>query len=120
MEVLVDVRAWPTSRIAHFKREEMEKWLAKSGIGYVWLGKELGGYRPGGYERYMETTDFEKGIQNLISIAASKRVCICCKERDPRYCHRRFIVRRLLREGFTVIHIIKLGRAYEAKLLTEV
>jgi len=52
-QVLVDVRSFPTSKVEHFKKEKMEKWLPHHGIEYVWLGKELGGYRRGGYKRHM-------------------------------------------------------------------
>ncbi|MEM2691803.1 MAG: DUF488 domain-containing protein, partial [Candidatus Bathyarchaeia archaeon] len=27
IQVLVDIRSFPTSKIEHFKREQMEKWL---------------------------------------------------------------------------------------------
>jgi uncharacterized protein (DUF488 family) len=48
IEALVDVRSFPTSKIEHFKKEQMEKWLPKHGVEYLWFGKELGGYRHGG------------------------------------------------------------------------
>ncbi len=41
IQVLVDVRRFPTSRFEHFKKEQIQKWLVKNGIEYVWLGKEL-------------------------------------------------------------------------------
>ena len=47
IQVLADIRSFPTSKIEHFKRENMKKWLHENGIEYVWLGKELGGYRKG-------------------------------------------------------------------------
>ena len=53
IQVIADVRSFPTSKIEHFKKEQMERWLPQYGIEYVWLGKELGGYRPGGYKRHM-------------------------------------------------------------------
>ncbi len=53
IEVLVDVRSFPTSKIEHFKREEMERWLPEHRVEHVWLGKELGGYRLGGYRAYI-------------------------------------------------------------------
>jgi uncharacterized protein (DUF488 family) len=40
IQVLVDVRSFPTSKIEHFKRERMERWLLEYGIEYLWLGKE--------------------------------------------------------------------------------
>ena len=40
IEALVDVRSFPTSKIEHFKREGMEKWLPEHGIEYflAWQG----------------------------------------------------------------------------------
>ena len=49
IEALVDVRRWPSSRkYPHFNREILEKRLRAEGIVYIWLGRELGGYRSGG------------------------------------------------------------------------
>jgi len=108
--ILVDVRSFPTSKIEHFKREEMERWLPKHGIEYVWLGKELGGYRRGGYRRHMRTKPFKEGINKLLEIAALNRTCIMCMEPNPKYCHRRFISAYLERKGVNVLHIISKGQ----------
>lgn len=110
IQVLVDVRSFPTSKIDHFKKENLEKWLPESGIEYVWLGKELGGYRKGGYKRHMRTKLFREGIKKLIEIAFQKRACIMCLEPNPKYCHRRFIAAHLERKGVKVIHIIAKGQ----------
>ncbi|MEM1537116.1 MAG: DUF488 domain-containing protein [Candidatus Bathyarchaeia archaeon] len=110
IQVLVDVRSFPTSKSEHFKRENMEKWLPENGIEYLWLGKELGGYRKGGYEKHMRTKIFREGVKNLLEIAAQKRTCIMCMEVNPKYCHRRFIAAHLERKGVKVIHIIAKGQ----------
>jgi len=52
IEVLIDVRSFPKSKIPTFNREYLEGLLEKEGIGYRFLGKELGGFRKGGYEAY--------------------------------------------------------------------
>jgi len=106
IEVLVDVRSFPTSKIEHFKKEQMEKLLPQHGIEYLWFGKELGGYRRGGYKRHMRTKLFREGIKQLLAIAEKKRTCIMCMEVNPKYCHRRFISAHLERKGIEVIHII--------------
>lgn len=106
IDVLVDVRSFPTSKVEHFKREEMERWLPEYGIEYVWLGKELGGFRRGGYKRHMETELFREGMRKLLDVAERKRTCIMCMERDPKYCHRRFISAHLEQMGAEVVHII--------------
>jgi uncharacterized protein (DUF488 family) len=105
IEVLVDVRSFPTSKIEHFKHEEIERWLPENGIEYIWLGKELGGYRA-----HMRTKLFKEGIQKLLEIAAEKRTCIMCMEPNPKYCHRRFISAHLERKVVKVIHIIMKGQ----------
>ncbi len=110
IQVLVDVRSFPTSKIEHFKREEMERWLPEHGIEYVWLGKELGGYRRGGYKRHIRTKLFREGIKQLLEIAQAKRTCIMCMEVKPKYCHRRFISAHLERKDVKVIHIIEKGQ----------
>ena len=110
IQILVDVRSFPTSKIEHFKREEMEKWLPEHGIEYVWLGKELGGYRRGGYKRHMRTKLFREGTKQLLEIAEAERACIMCMEVKPKHCHRRFISAHLERKGVKVIHIIAKGQ----------
>ena len=111
IQILADIRSFPTSKIEHFKREEMEHWLPENGIEYVWLGKELGGYRKGGYKRHMRTKLFREGVQKLLELAKQKRTCIMCMEKNPKYCHRRFLSAYLERKGVEVIHIIEKGQA---------
>lgn len=110
IQVLVDVRSFPTSKIEHFKKEQIEKWLPEHGIEYAWLGKELGGYRRGGYKKHMRSKLFREGIKQLLDIAKAKRTCIMCMEVSPKYCHRRFISPHLERKGVEVIHIIAKGQ----------
>jgi uncharacterized protein (DUF488 family) len=110
IQVLADVRSFPTSKIEHFKRENMEKWLPEHGIEYFWLGKELGGYRRGGYKAHMRTKLFKEGIVKLLEMASRKRTCIMCMEANPKYCHRRFISMHLERKGVKVVHIITKGQ----------
>ena len=110
IEVLVDVRRFPTSKVEYFKREPMEQWLPEQGIEYVWLGEELGGYRHGGYKAYMRTKLFKDGIKRLSEIAKQKRTCIMCMEPNPKYCHRRFISAYLESKDLKVVHIIANGQ----------
>ena len=111
IEVLADIRSFPTSKIEHFKKENLEKWLPENGVEYVWLGKELGGYRKSGYKRHMRTKLFREGVQKLLEIAKRKRTCMMCMEKNPKYCHRRFLSAYLERKGVEVIHIIEKGQA---------
>jgi len=110
IEVLADVRRFPTSKVEHFKREAMGQWLSEQRIEYVWLGEELGGYRHGGYKAYMRTRLFKGGIERLSEIARQKRTCMMCLEPNPKYCHRRFISAYLESEDIKVAHIIAKGQ----------
>lgn len=110
IEVLVDVRRFPTSKVEHFRKEAMEQRLPEQGIEYVWLGEELGGYRHGGYKAYMRTELFKDGTKRLSEIASQKRTCIMCMEPNPKYCHRRFISAYLESEDTKVAHIIAKGQ----------
>lgn len=110
IQVLIDIRRFPTSKIEHFKKEQMQKWLSEHGIEYIWLGNELGGYRQGGYKKHMRTKLFKEGVKKLCGLAASKRVCLMCMEKNPKYCHRRFISTNLERKGAKLIHIIEKGQ----------
>ncbi len=114
VEVVVDVRRFPTSKHEQFKRENLEKSLREAGIDYVWLGKQLGGYR-GDYKKYMESEDFRRGIEELLKMK-DKRVAIMCAERFYMRCHRRYISEYLEELGFEVYHIER-GRAYRHKKL---
>lgn len=48
IEMLADVRRFPTSRLGYFKKEQLVELLQANTIRYCYLGEELGGYRKGG------------------------------------------------------------------------
>jgi len=103
---LADVRRFPTSRFAHFTKEALERHLAGAMVAYVYLGHELGGYRRGGYEAYMNTQAFREGLGLLEKLARTGPTAFMCAEKLPWRCHRRFIARVLCSRGWKVIHII--------------
>jgi len=106
IQLVVDTRRWPRSRIEGYDKDDLERRLKSKGIDYLWMGAELGGYRRGGYEKYMESIDFQKAVSKLIELASSTRLCILCLESDPKRCHRRFIAEALTKKGVEVVHII--------------
>lgn len=107
IELVVDIRRWPSSKRGDFSRESLESWLREAGIGYVWMGDALGGYRRGGFERYMETREFKRGVEELLKLASQRRTCLLCLEENPRSCHRRFLARYLQQLGVEVRHILR-------------
>ncbi|MDP2279611.1 MAG: DUF488 domain-containing protein [Nitrospirota bacterium] len=115
IKTLVDVRSFPKSKMPVFTRENLENLLKKEGINYVFLGRELGGFRKGGYEVYTGTEEFKKGIDRLEDIASSGTTVIICAERFPWKCHRRWISREFHRRGWHVEHIIDKGKVWAPK-----
>ena len=113
VEAVIDVRKYPSSRFEHFCRENLAGLLHESGIEYVYLGNELGGYRTGGYQRFVETPEFGAGLEKLEAVAADKRAAVVCAERFPWRCHRRFIALELESRGWEVVHIIDVDRDWQ-------
>ncbi len=121
IEVLADVRRFPTSKYEHFKQENLREHLAAVGIEYVWFEK-LGGYRKKVFEKspnvaiksegfrnyadYMMTDEFRREIDKLLEIANVKRIAIMCAEKFFWRCHRKFIADYLTFLGHTVVHIL--------------
>lgn len=114
IEAIIDVRRFPTSKHKHFKQENLEASLNRSGIEYHHV-TELGGYRKGGYKKFMGTEEFEKGLLFVENLASTNRVAIMCAELLFSQCHRRFIADALKQRGHVVIHIIDDKRSYEQK-----
>ncbi len=119
MEMVIDVRSFPTSKFPYFKKETLSQSLGENGLGYVFLGKELGGYRNGGYEAYTQTHDYLRGLELVERLASRCRCTILCAERFPWRCHRRFIGRSMQERGWKVWHIIEEGRVWEAPIPDE-
>lgn len=115
IESVVDVRSFPTSRLEHFKRKNLEDEIRGELLSYHSLGKQLGGFRKGGYDQYTLTEEFEAGIDRLIDIATQKTSVIICAEHFPWKCHRRYIARALKQRGWEVIHIIDKGKVWIPK-----
>ncbi|MGB9552907.1 MAG: DUF488 family protein [bacterium] len=115
IQAVADVRRFPTSRWEHFKKETFQSLLEAEKIDYFYLGKELGGFRSGGYQAYMQTEEFRKGIEQLKEIASQMATVIVCAERFPWRCHRRFIAQFLESCGFQVVHILDRNRVWTNK-----
>ena len=115
IRTLIDVRSYPKSKIPTFTREYLENLLQRENINYVFLGKELGGFRKGGYEAYTLTEDFKNGIDKLENIASENNSVIICAEKFPWKCHRRWIAREVHKRGWLVEHIIDKGKVWVPK-----
>lgn len=105
---VVDVRTVPGSRHnPQFGEHELAHSLPSAKIGYERIA-ELGGLRhtPAAqksingawrnksfrnYADYMQTAEFESGLQHLLQVAANDTIAIMCAEAVPWRCHRSLI-----------------------------
>jgi uncharacterized protein (DUF488 family) len=118
---VIDVRSVPRSRHnPQFDQKTFRKKLRAARIGYVHLRK-LGGLRHArkdsenmgwrntsfrGYADYMQTKEFESGLERLIKLARQKHSAITCAEAVPWRCHRSLIGDALVVRGIRVEDIM--------------
>ena len=122
IKLLADVRAWPGSmRYPQFNKDALAESLNAHGIGYQHF-PELGGKRKSkpdsrntawrnasfrGYADYMETEQFQKGMERLLDVAVKAgAIAIMCAEAVWWRCHRSLIADYLKARGVEVLHII--------------
>jgi uncharacterized protein (DUF488 family) len=108
VKLLADVRSYPKSRYApQFNREALEQSLPRNGIGYLWLGRELGGMA----REKIPPEAFERGLGRLIKESEQQPAAMMCAERDPLDCHRwLWLSRELSARGIEVRHILADGK----------
>jgi uncharacterized protein (DUF488 family) len=121
VEQLVDVRTIPRSKHnPQFNSENLSSSLQKHKIRYLHM-KELGGLRHPkkdsvnqgwhndsfrGYADYMQSSEFESGLQDLIRLGKEAPTAIMCAEAVPWRCHRSLIADALIVRGFVVKDIM--------------
>jgi uncharacterized protein (DUF488 family) len=120
---VVDVRTVPRSRHnPQFNQDSLPDSLKKAGLGYVHV-PGLGGLRHAkrdsinvgwrnasfrGYADYMQTPEFERGLEELIQLAKQEQIAIMCAEALPWRCHRSLIADALLVRGIGTEDIMSL------------
>ncbi|MGP5196958.1 DUF488 domain-containing protein [Arthrobacter rhombi] len=123
---IVDVRTVPKSRHnPQFGIDQLPASLAGYGLDYQRI-ESLGGLRhttkasPNtgwrnasfrGYADYMQTPEFDAGIQQLVASTAERPVAIMCAEAVPWRCHRSMIGDAMLVRGFEVLDIFSPTKA---------
>ena len=128
-----DVRSHPYSRYApQYSRDPLKAALARMGIAYVFLGRELGArsenpdcYKQGKvqYDRLARQPQFAEGIKRVTKGIEQRCIALMCAEKDPLECHRTLLVARKLHEaGLEIAHIHADGsledhRTLESRLL---
>jgi len=128
IELVADIRSYPGSRrYPQFNKEALEISLPENHIQYIHL-KTLGGRRKvtpdskntawrhaafRGYADYMETDEFKQGIKKLEALALKQRTAYMCSEAVWWRCHRSMVSDYLKVHGWTVMHIMAIGKEEE-------
>jgi uncharacterized protein (DUF488 family) len=108
VEVLIDVRAVPSSRRAGFSKRLLAASLAAAGIDYVHL-RALGTPKPGRqaaraghhaemariYEAHLVEPQAQFELAEALDIAKQRPAALLCYEADAAHCHRRIVAQRL-------------------------
>jgi uncharacterized protein (DUF488 family) len=123
VEVVADVRSRPYSRfVPHFGKERLARILGDEGLGYLFLGQELGGEPVQDdppqarldYRARIKEPAFQQGIETLLDALADSPVALVCRERDPLDCHRLHLICRYLRPmALDIRHILPDGDVEE-------
>jgi uncharacterized protein (DUF488 family) len=118
---VADVRSSPFSRrLPHFNGPQLEAFLRRNQLAYVYLGDFLGGrprddalYDDEGrvdYERVRTTAAFALGLERLLLAAEEGAVAMLCAEEDPLDCHRGLMITpALVERGIRPLHLCKGG-----------
>jgi uncharacterized protein (DUF488 family) len=108
VEVLIDVRAVPSSRRAGFSKRILAASLAEAAIAYVHL-QALGTPKAGRdavragwpaemreiYEAHLAEPKAQVELAQALDIARERSAALLCYEADPAHCHRRIVAERL-------------------------
>jgi uncharacterized protein (DUF488 family) len=108
VEVLIDLRAVPSSRRAGFSKRLLAASLAEAGIDYVHL-RALGTPKPGRqaaragrhaemvaiYEAHLTEPEAQFELAQAFDIARERPSALLCYEADAAHCHRRIVAERL-------------------------
>ncbi|HVN02740.1 MAG TPA: DUF488 domain-containing protein [Caulobacteraceae bacterium] len=108
VEVLIDVRAVPSSRRAGFSKRILAASLADAGIDYVHL-RALGTPKAGRqavragrvavmeaiYAAHLAEPEAQLELGQALEIAKERPAALLCYEADAAHCHRRIVAGRL-------------------------
>ena len=123
---VIDIRTIPRSRTnPQFNRETLPLSLSSAGFLYQHM-PGLGGLRKPradsvnttwrnasfrGYADYMQTSEFEASLDDLIARSAARATVIMCAESVHWRCHRSLVADALVARGVPVQHLQSMGPA---------
>ena len=120
VEMVLDVRELPQSRVPGFSKNALSEKLRRKGIDYLHV-RELGSPRElrhelrktndfmaftRGYLLYMKTQ--KEHIRTVIHLAYEKTCCLLCFEKNHDECRRKFVALEVMaagRNGLQIIHL---------------
>src|SRR4030095_5226590 len=129
---LVDIRTLPGSKhTPQFNLEHMKEALPRAAVEYIHM-KSLGGLRKPaknsmlnaawknsgfrGYADYMQTSEFEMALRDLMRLIKEKTTVYCCTEAVFWRCHRQLVSDALLVRGLRIGHVFSASKVEEHKL----
>ena len=126
--LVADIRNYPGSRrYPQFNKDALEQSLKEKGIDYIHM-KDLGGRRKPkpdsintnwrheafrGYADYMQTDEFKNAMEELQAVASKQTTAYMCSEAVWWSCHRALVSDYLKIRGWTVMHIMGVGKEQE-------
>ncbi|UJR09868.1 hypothetical protein I4U23_014090 [Adineta vaga] len=129
IEQIIDIRRSPRSiRYPHFNIDQLKHTCL---LSYSFQGDILGGRRrrrksldnlnnglidsdSHAYADHMQCDEFQKVINNLVSLSSSSTLVLMCSENNPEQCHRSLLADYLcLVHEVQVRHILFNGETYE-------
>ena len=123
IKIIADVRRYPsTPKNPQFNSGILKKTLQQAGIVYLWLGEQLGAFRPEGYDNFMQSDTYKDGIIQISELAYRGTLCILCAEKLFSTCHRAHIGDSLIEKEFQIWHITdrdKINEHQQAKTLKD-
>jgi len=131
IDYVVDVRSNPYSKYAcQHNKKILEYNLKENNINYIFMGNLLGGKikDPQFYsnnkldvKKLMNTSFFKEGIDRIIQgIDKGYRISIMCSEKDPKKCHRFWLISKVLEEkNIEAMYIFEDGNCIKHKDIEE-
>ena len=121
VSLLIDVRAIPASRKPGFSKRQLAAGLDQVGIGYLHL-RCLGTPKPGRdavraghpermvsiFKAHMDTGEARLALAEAKALAAERRCCLLCFERDHRHCHRHLVANMIVAETGQMINHLEI------------
>jgi hypothetical protein len=130
VETIVDLRELPLSRKLGFSKSALETSAKRHKLNYIHF-PALGSPRTIRHDyrddanwtrfshRYLAYLDTQnEALQELAELVQNERCCLLCFESDPNFCHRSFVVQRVVKLASSPLTIANLKVPYQTRVGT--